>query len=66
MLLTPKMSKFKKYHSRKKINKIVTLSDQFFFGSSGLVATEAGFVASRHLESARLVLRRKLKKQARI
>lgn len=66
MFLTPKTTKFIKYHIRSKRLKEIGIQKNFTVGDICLIATESGFISGRQLESIRTTLRRKLKKQAKI
>jgi large subunit ribosomal protein L16 len=66
MLLFPKRTKYKKYFSRYKVTTLPKVRSRFFIGDFSLVALEPGHVTSRQIESVRRLLRRLLKKQARI
>lgn len=54
-MLSPKKTKFRKYH-RGKMRGIVY--DRLFFGEFGLQAIQSGWITSRQIESARRVITR--------
>ena len=65
MLLQPKRPNFNKSFSRKKIS-LTKKNHVPNLGDFSLVASESGKVTNRQLEAVRRLLRRLLKKQARI
>ena len=66
MLLFPKQTKFNKNFSRRKITVDHKQPDFISLGDFSIVAIEPGRVTSRQIEAVRRLLRRRLKKQARI
>ena len=66
MLLFPKQTKFNKSFSRRKIKVDHKQPDFLSLGDFSIVAIEPGRVTSRQIEAVRRLLRRRLKKQARI
>lgn len=66
MFLVPKSVKFTKNHIRSKTLKKFKKITTYALGDIFLTTAESGFVSSKQLESVRTLLRRKLKKQAKI
>jgi ribosomal protein L16/L10AE len=66
MLLFPKNSSSLKVHGRKTILSTLTKSNIIHLGDISIVSAEGGYITSKQLESIRVLLRRKLKKQAKI
>jgi ribosomal protein L16/L10AE len=66
MLLFPKQPKYNKSFSRKKVPKAEKVQDSFVLGDFSIVARESGRVTNRQIETIRRLLRRCLKKQAKI
>lgn len=66
MLLFPKQTKYNKNFARKKIALNKKIIDPFALGDFSIVASESGRITNRQIESVRRLLRRYLKKQAKI
>lgn len=66
MALLSRSLKFQKQHSRNDDIQTKHKKDSFFLGCFGLFSTESGKVTDKQIAAIRLVLRRLLKKQARI
>nr|YP_009145475.1 ribosomal protein L16 [Monomorphina parapyrum]AKL78948.1 ribosomal protein L16 [Monomorphina parapyrum] len=56
-MLSPKRTKFRKYHRGKMRGKVV-VSDKVAFGEYALQSMQAGWITSRQIESARRVITR--------
>lgn len=65
MLLTPKKSKFKKFH-KNRLSRLDLKSNKLRFGSIGLQSIESGVLVSKQLESARQAINRKIKRKGKI
>jgi len=66
MLLSPRKIKFQKHHSRNDATKSFNNIDSLNLGYFALYAEENGKISARQIEAIRLVLRRMLKRQAKI
>jgi ribosomal protein L16/L10AE len=66
MLLSPRKIKFQKQHSRNDSIKTEQNIDKFHSGYYALYAEESGKICGKQIEAIRLVLRRTLKRQAKI
>lgn len=66
MLLSPKKVKFIKQHSRKDDTKTLQKLGNFNYGYFAMYAEESGKICAKQIEAIRLVLRRSLKRQAKI
>lgn len=62
-MLSPKRTKFRKYHRGKMRGKIF---DKVSFGDFGLQALEPGWITSRQIESARRVITRYTKRGGKL
>lgn len=62
-MLSPKRTKYRKYHRGKMRGKI---SDKINFGDYGLQALEPGWVSSRQIEAARRVITRYTKRGGKL
>jgi len=66
MLLTPRKVKYQKQHSRNDVIKTQLRLNNFESGYFALFAEESGKICGKQIEAIRLVLRRALKRQAKI
>ena len=67
MLLFPKKPKFFKSFSKKNIKNNLNRNENILkFSKIGLVSNEAGFIPNFQMEAIRVILRRFLKKKAKI
>jgi len=66
MLLTPRKVKYQKQHSRNDVIKTKQVINSFNLGYFALYAEESGKICSKQIEAVRLILRRTLKRQAKI
>ena len=66
MLLSPRKVKFQRQHSRSDTVGTKKAFDVFNLGSYGLWAEQSGKISGKQMESVRLILRRALKRQAKI
>jgi ribosomal protein L16/L10AE len=66
MLLFPKQTKYNKNFSRKAITISEKTQDPLALGDFAVISSSSGRVTSRQIESVRRLLRRNLKKQAKI
>lgn len=62
-MLSPKRTKFRKYHRGKMRGRIL---DKVSFGDFGLQALEPGWISSRQIESARRVITRYTKRGGKL
>jgi large subunit ribosomal protein L16 len=66
MLLFPKQTKYNKSFSRKRVKVTSKLQDPIALGDFAVMSANSGRLTSRQIESVRRLLRRNLKKQAKI
>ena len=66
MLLAPKFVKYKKPFSRKATHLNKKIDSVFNLGEQGLISIESGRITSRQLEATRKLLRKILKKEAKM
>lgn len=64
MLIFPKNTKFNKNHNYNKKN--TNFLDHYYFSNFAIIAKESGYITNFQIESCRKVLRKLLKKQAKI
>jgi len=66
MLLSPRKVKYQKQHSRNDTTQTMQNVNNFNLGYFALYAEESGKICGKQIEAIRLVLRRMLKRQAKI
>ena len=66
MLLAPKKPRYQKQHSRNDGVKSMNKLDNLNLGCFGLHVEESGKIGAKQIEAVRLVLRRLLKRDAKI